>query len=146
MRSAGSNGPAGCALAFPFRLHPQVQLTDMGWLDVLEPHFSDHRQDILFSIPAVVACRVLPDGKIFASEPALHVAFQGQLGGIEGHAVLDLVRDLADPVVTLALRLGILGVAPTAQADLGAPAPVTPLVDRALVVASLFCHVHFSFL
>jgi hypothetical protein len=114
--------------------------------DVLKPHLSDHGQDVLFRIATIVACRVLLDGKVFACEPGLHVAFQGQLGGIEGHTVLDLVRDLADPVMTLALGLGILGDAFTAQADLGAPAPILALVDSAFVVASLFCHDHFSFL
>jgi hypothetical protein len=100
----------------------------------------------LFCVPAVVSCRVLPDGKVFACEPALHVAFQGKLGGIECHPVLDLVRDLPDPIMTLALGLGILGDAFAAQADLGAPAPILPLVDSAFVVASLFCRVHSSFL
>ena len=48
--------------------------------------------------------------------------------------------------MTFTLGLGILGDAFTAQTDLGAPAPILALVDGALVVASLFCHVHSSFL
>jgi hypothetical protein len=127
-------------------MHPQVQLADLSGEDVLKPHLSDHGQDILFRIPAVVACHVLPDGKVFACEPTFHVTFQGQLGGIERHAVFDLVRDLPNSVMALALGLGILGDAFSAQADLGAPALILALVDRAFVIASLFCHVHFSFL
>jgi hypothetical protein len=76
----------------------------------------------------------------------LHEAFQGELGGIEGQAVFDLIRDLLDPVVTLPARLGVLGDAFAAQANLGTPSTVIPLIDRAFVIASLFCHIHFSFL
>ena len=124
----------------------QVELTDVGWLDVLKPHFPHYGQNMLFSVTAVIARRVRPNGKVFAGEPALHVAFQGKLRRIEGHAALDLVRDLPDPVETLSLRLGILGDAPAAQADLGAPAAILALEDTAFVVASLFSHAHFSFL
>ena len=93
----------------------------------------------------MIPCRVRPYGKVFAGEPALHEAFQGEPRSIEGQAVFDLIRDLLDPVMTLFLRLGILGDAPTTQTDLGAPTSVFPLVYGAFVVASLFSHVHFSF-
>ena len=134
------------ACASTFHLHPQVHMADMRGENILEPHFSHHGQDFLFGVAAIITCRVRPYRKVFAGEPALHEAFQGELGGIEGQAVLDLVRDLPDPVVTFALRLGILGDAPTTQADLGTPSTVIPLIDRAFVIASLFCHIHFSFL
>ena len=131
---------------FAIRMQPQIKLTDMSWENILEPHFSNHGQDMLFGVAAIISCRVRPDGKVFTIKPALHVAFQGELGGIKGHAVLDLVRDLPDPVVTLSLRLGILGDASTAQADLGGPTSIFPLIYGAFIVASLFCHVHLSFL
>ena len=76
----------------------------------------------------------------------MHVAFNGDLCGIEVHAALDLIRDLLDPVVTLSLRLGILGDASAAQTDQYAPASILLLVYGAFVVASLFYHVHSSFL
>lgn len=113
--------------ASAFRLRSQVQLEDVGGLDVLEPYFPYHGQDMLFGVAAVVVGRVRPDGKVFAGEPALHVAFQGELRHIEGHSMLDLISDLPDPVLAFSLRLGILGDAPAAQADLGTPTSILPL-------------------
>jgi hypothetical protein len=71
---------------------------------------------------------------------------KGDLRAVEGQAVIDLIQGLVDPITAFLLRLAVLRDPSAIQADLCAPAAVLPLEDAAFVVASLTCHVQFSFL